>query len=228
MNKDKLMKRIQRYVDFITKITVRIIQFNSEKEITGHRSGFVYQSADEEAPMIITAGHGCPPSGCFVETRIRTNNGTCCYNAGEFNIFYTEGEIDFAYSLLPIDIIRNSLPPEFHLEIPVYRHSFGTPIHNEAYGFAVWNNYEFVKEANGFLLPQYCCYEVGMELVAEDDWQYLFKTMNPLNKDEYYEGASGAPITDPEGRICSILLGREGEYLHGQKLERIAARLKGF
>lgn len=229
MKEDKILKRIQQYVDFMTKFTVRIVSFKSETDITGHRSGFLYQAEDSQAPIVITAGHGCPPVGSFVETRILASNRPLCYNAGKFDVFYSEGQIDFAYSRLPIDVIKRDLPPDVRVDILAYRHSFGSPSKGEAYGFAVWNNYELVKTADGLLLPQYCCYEVGMELAAEDTWQHFFKTQKPLKKDEYYEGASGAPITDPEGRICSILLGRTEDegYLRGHKLDEVAKQLEG-
>lgn len=228
MKEDGVLRRIQQYVDFMTKFTVRIIAFKSESEISGHRSGFLYQRKENEAPLVITAGHGCPPAGSFVETRIPTNQRPLCYNAGKFEVFYTEGQIDFAYSKLPIDVIKKDLPPDVRIEALAYKHSFGSPSTGEAYGFAVWNNHELVETGDGLLLPQYCCYEVGMELAAEDTWQCFFKTQKALKEDEYYEGASGAPITDPEGRICSILLGRteDKKYLRGHKLDEVARQLK--
>ncbi len=227
MKKDRILRRIQQYVDFMTKFTVRIIAFKSEREINGHRSGFLYQRKENEVPLVITAGHGCPPAGSFVETRILRNKKPLCYNAGKFEVFHTEGQIDFAYSKLPIDIIKKDLPPDVRIEVLAYKHSFDSPSTREAYGFAVWNNYELVSTGDELLLPQYCCYEVGMELAGEDTWQYFFKTQKELKEDEYYDGASGAPICDPEGRICSILLGRtkDKRYLRGHKLMEVSRKL---
>ena len=211
----------------MTRFTVRIIAFKSETEIKGHRSGFLFQEKEDEAPLVITAGHGCPPAGSFVESRICVNHRPLCYNAGKFDVFYTDGQIDFAYSRLPIEVIKRDLPPDVCIENLAYKHSFGSPSSGEAYGFAVWNNYEMVDSGDGLLLPQYCCYEVGMELAGEDTWQYFFKTQKDLKEDEYYEGASGAPISDPEGRICSILLGstEDKKYLRGHKLGEVGRRL---
>ena len=235
MNKEEILRHIQQYVDFMTKFTVRIISFRSEREINGlrsgslcHRSGFLYQRKENEAPLVVTAGHECPPVGSFVETRISKNGRPLCYNAGKFEVFYSEGQIDFAYSKIPIDVIKKDLPPDVRIEFLAYKqHGFGSPSSGEAYGFAVWNNYELVDTGNELLLPQYCCYEVGMELSGEDTWQYFFKTQKELKEDEYYHGASGAPITDPEGKICSILLGRTADkkYLRGLKLNDVARQL---
>jgi hypothetical protein len=227
MNEEEIRRRIQQYVEFMTKFTVRIISFKGEREISGHRSGFLYQGKENETPFVVTAGHGCPPVGSFVETRILSNGRPLCYNAGRFEVFYTEGQIDFAYSKIPIDVIKKDLPPGVRIEVLAYKHAFGSASPGEAYGFAVWNNYELVNTGNELLLPQYCCYEVDMELSGEDTWQYFFRTRKELKEDEYYQGASGAPITDPEGKICSVLLGRteDKKYLRGHKLGEPARQL---
>lgn len=228
MEEELILSGIRQYIDFMTKFTVRIIAFRNSTEIKGHRSGFLYQRKEDGAPLVVTAGHRCPTAGSFVETRILKNHEPLCYNAGEFNVFYTEGQIDFAYSKLPINIIKRDIPNGVSIEYNAYVDTFGSPSRGEAYGFAVWNNYEKVSTINGLILPQYCCYEVGMELVEVEEWQYLFKTQGALKGDDYYTGASGAPITDPEGKICSILLGRtkDGKYLRGHKMDMVVSALK--
>ena len=202
--------------------SVRIITFDSSKNIIGQRSGFFYKPTDYEVPIIITAGHGCPETGSFVETRIAKDQKPSCYNAGNFNIFYSENSIDIAYSKLPIDIIRKDLPDNVKIDYLAYSHEFMEPVKSEAYGFAVWNNYELVMSGSDLLLPQYSCYEVGMEYDYSDDWQHFFKTQGDLKKDEYYRAASGSPISDLEGKIYSLLLGRtdDGKYLRGLNIKK--------
>ena len=228
MNEEETLRRIQQYVDFMAKFTVRIISFGSEGEINGFRSGFLYQRKENEAPLVVTAGHGCPSVGSFVETRIPIDGRPLCYNAGKFEVVYSPGQIDFAYSRIPIDVVKKDLPPDVQIEYLAYKHAFGSPSCGEAYGFAVRNSYELVDTGSELLLPQYSCYEVGMQLSGEDKWQYFFRTQKELREDEYYDRASGAPITDLEGKICSILLGRteDNKYLRGHKLDAVARQLE--
>ena len=133
MGKELILNGIQQYVDFMTKFTVRIIAFRNRTEVNGHRSGFLYQRKEDETPLVVTAGHGCPTVGSFVETRIIKNHRPLCYNAGKFSVFYTEGQIDFAYSKLPINIIKRDIPHDVSIEYNAYVGTFGFPSSGEAY-----------------------------------------------------------------------------------------------
>ena len=44
-----------------------------------------------------------------------------------------------------------------------------------------------------------------------------------MKDDEYYQGAGGSPIPDPEGAITSILIGRtdDRKYLKGFRLDNV-------
>lgn len=164
MSNKKIIQGVWSYLNFMTKFTVRIISFKDNGDI-GHRSGFLYQPDENDLPLIITAGHGCPKKGSFVETRILKDGRPLCYNAGEFKVFITEGAVDLAYSKIPVDIIRKDLSFDQSIEHKAYKDKFYVPSRGTAYGFAVLNNYEATEEN---ILPQYCCYEVGMELHSMD------------------------------------------------------------
>ena len=135
---------ILNFIGFLTKFTVRIDKAAPDGKMTGFCSGFLYQSDPKNPLMVITAGHQMPPKVAFIETRITRGDRTVCLNAGEFNVFYNHVDIDYAYSRLPLDIIRRDLDKEMKFDYTAYRHRFILARKREAYGFAVWNNYEIV------------------------------------------------------------------------------------
>lgn len=116
--------------------------------------------------------------------------------------------IDHAYRELPVELYKKDIAMYEGAEFISYQHHFVNAVKGEVYGFAVMNHYEFVRSGNGFLLPLYCCYEVGMELVDQDEHMNVFRLARSHQGDEYYRGGSGSPIADPEGQITSILIGR--------------------
>lgn len=218
---DSILENITRFIDHLTRFTIRIVKVGSNRAISSLSSGFLYQSDLGSPIVVITAGHNTPPKGVFIETRIVKDGQTLCVNAGKFTVFHNSDNIDYAYSRLPMDIIQRDLDKNIKVEYIAYRHKFMRAKKQEAYGFAVWNNYEFIKSGSSLLLPKYCCYEVGMELIEQDEHINYFKTAGPLKEDEYYQGASGSPIADPGGRVTSILIGRteDKKYLKGFRLD---------
>jgi hypothetical protein len=187
----------------------------------------LYQPDPKSSLVVVTAGHHLPTKGVFIETRITKGDKTLCLNAGEFKVFYNYDNIDYAYSRLPIEIIKRDLNKGTQVDYLAYRHQFIRAKKGEAFGFAVWNNYELVKSGDRLLLPRYCCFEIGMELVNQDEHINYFKTNDPLKGDEYYQGASGSPIADPEGAITSILIGctDDRSFLKGFRLDNVELRV---
>lgn len=218
---DLTLENIRNFIDHLTRFTVRIVKFGPNGEIIAMSSGFLYQPNAKSPLVVITAGHKTPTKGAFIETRITKDGQTLCLTAGKFTVFYNFDNIDYAYSFLPIDKIQSDLDKDIRVEYIAYRHEFIKAEKREAYGFAVWNNYEFVRSGNELLLPRYCCYEVGMKLAKQDEHINYFKTSRSLQADEYYEGASGSPIAAPEGAITSILIGRteDEKYRKGFRLD---------
>lgn len=221
---DKIEENIRKFIDHMTKVTVRISSWNEKGELAGRASGFLYQNSDEEIPIVLTAGHKLPKKGSFIDTRVIKDGKTFSINAGKFDIFYNHDDIDYAYSKLPVDIYKKELEQYKDVEFFSYRHEFVKAEKGEAYGFAVINDYgEFINNHNGYLLPSYCCFEVGLELVKQDEHINFFKLSREFQGDEYYQGASGSPIADPEGAITSILIGgcEETGLLRASRLDNI-------
>jgi hypothetical protein len=206
--KNKIEDNIRNFIDHMTKVTVRISTWNENGALTGRASGFFYQPESRKTPIIVSAGHKLPPLGSFIDTRVIRDDKTLSINAGKFNIFYNHDDIDYAFSELPVDIYKKELEIYKGVELIPYQHEFVKAVENEAYGFAVINDYgEFIIHHDGFILPSYCCYEVGLELVKQEEYINFFKPSRGFQGHEYYQGASGSPIADPEGAITSILVG---------------------
>lgn len=217
---------IRQFIGHFTQLTVRISLWNEDETLTGRSSGFLYQPPDSKNLYVITAGHGTPKKGAFIETRIQKNGTTLSLNGGSFKVFHTSGEIDYAYSKLPIEKY-SELDDLKDLDFIAYRYQFQPAIKNDAYGFAVLNNYEFIKSGDQLLLHTYSCFEVGLELEDQNETINYFKPYE-FKGDDYYVGASGAPIADPEGIITSILIGGDPEsgLLKAMRLDNISLEIE--
>lgn len=216
-------KALQRFIDLMLKVTFRICNWDKDGKLKSRSSGFLYRKSESSPILVITAGHGTPPEGSFIESTYTYKNQTAALNAGKFKVFYQQDGIDYAYSELPLELIKKSIKPSMSFEFNIYKNPFVNAVKDEAYGFAVRNNYEFVKMGNTLVLPTYLCYELFMELEKQDEHINYFKPSRPIQEHEYYKGASGSPISDPTGRICSILIGRTEplEFLRAFRLDNI-------
>jgi len=208
-----------RFVEHMRRITYRIIHTDKDGIINGFSSGFVFQH--DKVNYVITAGHGTKPFGCFIEKTLIPNKQALLINAGKFIVHINPCECDIAYSILPVVLIKKSLKNICNITLECYKHKFVRALKNEAYGFAVENNHEFRKDEEQLVLPRYVCYEVYLELEKQDEHFNYFRTSRELQSDEYYSGASGSPIADPEGKINSILIGgtKSQEFLRAFRLD---------
>jgi hypothetical protein len=216
-------KAVKNYVDLLLKVTFRICHWGKDGQLKSRSSGFLYQRTPESPIVVITAGHHTPPKGSFIETTQVYENQTLAVNTGEFKVFYNNNDIDYAYSILPLDLIKKSISKGMSFEFSIYKEPMIKAVNTELYGFAVQNNYEFVKYSDALVVPTYLCHELYMELVIQDDNINYFKTSRPIQDHEFYQGASGSPITDQYGRITSILIGGTDpiEFLKGFRLDNI-------
>lgn len=220
---EKEKKAAQKFVDLMLKVTFRICHWNENGELLSRSSGFLYKKTEASPTLVITAGHGTPPVGSFIETTHVYKDKTAAVNAGKFKVFYSNDKIDYAYSELPLELIAKSLTPDMKFEFTAYKEPFVKAIKDEAYGFAVRNNYEFVNTGGNLVAPIYLCYELYLELVHQDEHINYFRPARPVMEHEYYAGASGSPISDPSGKICSILIGgtEPREFLKAFRLDNI-------
>jgi len=211
------------FIDTMLKTTFRICHWNENGELNSRSSGFLYQKSENSPLLVITAGHDTLEKGSFIETKYVCDDNIACINTGEFNVFFKEGELDYAYSELPIENIKNFNKENITFDFQFYKGPFVNAVKNEAYGFAVLNNYEFIKSGENFIVPIYLCHEVYLELVDQDEHFNYFKPSREIQDHEYYRGASGSPIADPSGAICSILVGGTDpiEFLRAFRLDNI-------
>ncbi len=215
-------KAINNFIKLMLNVTFRICHLDENGDLKTRSSGFLYQKNVNSPILVITAGHDTIEEGSFIETSHILENGTIAINAGKFNIFYKENTIDYAYSELPMELINESLKG-IQLSLKVYRESFDKAVETKEYGFAVANNYEFVSSGEDIIMPRYLCQEISLKLVRQDEHFNYFKTVQPLQDDEYYRGASGSPVADSTGRICSILVSgtKPREFLKAFRLDNI-------
>ncbi|CDT27582.1 hypothetical protein BN1088_510002 [Sphingobacterium sp. PM2-P1-29] len=203
----KEFANVKNYIKHMAKFNIRIVKADESGNLIGLASGFIYHPDKDKPPIVITAGHSTPEKGCFIETNIIEDGKTICINAGEFKVFHTQEGVDYAYSYLNNEMKQNETHSKSNFAMISYLHEFVKADGNEEYGFAVLNNYEFVNNGDTLILPRYYCYEVGLKLVKQEEHLNYFKTMGQIKDHEYYKGASGSPVSDPEGKITGILVG---------------------
>jgi hypothetical protein len=187
-------------------------------------SGFIYNPHDTKDIYFITAGHEMKDITALIETNIKKDGKPLLLNTGNFKIFLKGKEIDYSFSKFPDGMLTQKEGGNENGEIIVYKNRFVKAIKDEAYGFAVSNNYmEFLERDNKLVLPIYECFEVYMDLVRQTKHINYFKPSRPIQSDEYYRGASGSPIADPSGAINSILIGRtpKNQWLRAFRLDNI-------
>jgi len=219
----KEQKAIDNFIKLLLKVTFRICHWEEDGTLKSRSSGFLYQKNPQSPILVITAGHDTPPKGSFIETSFVQDENMAALNAGEFKVFHSSDGIDYAYSILPLALIKKSLSEGMSFEFTVYKEPFVKAEIENIYGFAVKNNHEFVKNGDNYIIPTYLCSELYMTLVNQDEHTNYFKTSRPIQEDEYYRGASGSPIADSSGLISSILIGGTDpiEFLRGFRLDNI-------
>lgn len=216
-------KAVAKFIELFSKVTFRICHWDSDGVIQSRSSGFLYQKNQDSPLLVITAGHYTPQDGSFIETNYVKDNCVAAINTGKFTVFYNGNDIDYAYSILPIELITKSLTPDMSFDFVVYKEPFIKAENDEVYGFAVRNNYEFARMGDAIVAPTYLCSELYLELVKQDEHVNFFKPAGQIKEHEYYKGASGSPIADPSGKITSILIGGTDpiELLKGFRLDNV-------
>jgi hypothetical protein len=112
----KERKAAQRFIDLMLKVTFRICHWNQDGALTSRSSGFLYKRSEDSAILVITAGHGTPLEGSFIETTHVYKDKTAAINAGKFNVFYQQDNIDYAYSELPLELIQKGILSDMSFE----------------------------------------------------------------------------------------------------------------
>jgi|GEM_PF-1217769 len=219
--KNKIDKHVAAFKALMNKITIRIFSYDETGKMINRSSGFLYQPTPQTVPLVITAGHHLPEQGGFIETNIIENGQVLQIVCGKFHVFYNHDDIDYAFSQLPVKAYLEILKIYEDIDLICYRHEFVNAMKGEAYGFSVLNNYEAARSSDQVVLHLYECAEVGLELIEQTEHLNYFKPVQ-FQGDEFYKGASGSPIADPEGIICAILIGgTEDGLLRAARLDNI-------
>lgn len=120
--------------------------------------------------------------------------------------------IDLAWASIDPADVRDALAAHPTLagqkaELPVYRGSLdGTPKEQAVYGYASWNRVDIHQPAA--LRATDASWETHMRFCGTrpSDGLYELALASARQPEDYYRGASGAPIADETGQIVSLVL----------------------
>jgi hypothetical protein len=224
----------QAFLDHMIALTVRVVQNAATFEKNGSiGSGVLLQRP--AGIVLLTAGHNFDRPGAWtLECTVHVSGKTVTLPIPApqrlLDIDLATGEtrrLDVAWSWLDLEGYRRTLR-ELGLrqkaQFTLYRGPIdGEPVADSPYGFASYSRVRL--DANLSQLDVAPAFEIEMEYRGMDEHGlHEFALARPHQGDDYYCGASGAPIADETGRIVSILVsGLQAEnVLFGFPLSRIA------
>lgn len=229
---------MQAFVEHMLKYTIRLVRAEPNKFPVGIASGFMIPV--EDRIRIFSAGHAISAKpGWAVETVRVSDWETLMLRVANVNALAKIGpkgptnSLDLAWAdLFPKKLEEQlaSAPkkPLSPLELAVYEGPLDlVPDPDVPYGFAAWNDAAGHEETAILRRKNRC--ELNMRYVGRDAKNGLYCFEPPtFQGDEYYEGASGAPIAGPYPyEIVSMLVGGNPErtLLWGVPLADHAAKL---
>lgn len=119
--------------------------------------------------------------------------------------------VDLAHSVMSLAALDAATPEGFSLEFPISERGIAAPDRGSEYLFAAWT----LDEPDGNLRVDLrtAIWECRMTFAGldEDAGRHVFALSSKHQGDEVYEGASGAPIVDPNGTVVSLLIGGDKE-----------------
>lgn len=208
----------QRFVKHMLAYTVRLVR-NAASFPTdaGIASGFLLEREDHF--LLLTAGHIFDRPGSWtLETNVSDSHTTLHVAVRDVQLIagvnFNTGHvhrIDVAWARIAQSDVCAGLAANPKLsgrrvELPIYRGPLDSlPNRESYYGFAAWNRVEFHEDVSTLVSEP--SFEIGLCFLGENSQGlYEFELARPHQGREYYEGASGAPIADEEGRIVGLLL----------------------
>lgn len=211
---------IRAFIEHMLKYTVRIIR-NALilPDNFGLASGILVEYNNDL--VLLTAGHNFENPGIWtLETNIVVAGKTLHLPLRDVQLLTqinigrgTVQKIDLAWALISrvdCEAALDSLPKtqEQRIEFPLYCGPLDErPKRRSLYGFAAWNQVELHQDVSW--LVSEASYEIGMTYrgTCNDDSLYVFELARSHRGQDYYQGASGAPIADEEGRIIALVSG---------------------
>lgn len=212
---------IQKYIDHMHGLTQSLVRMNPatrkpvllEDANGGDLIGSGLVVLRDGKRVLLSAGHVFG-SGCWaLETRVifKREREVLLYSLGATKASPNGdlGWVTLDVEKMEKDFLSDARTKGKTLEVPFYKPSLKVrPKKDEAYGFAASNNVTLVLRLDNPDLWRDGSYEVGMRYDGrESDGRYRFKLGAKHKGHKYYEGASGAPISDPTGRIVSLVSG---------------------
>lgn len=245
-SKKEIEQGAQNFVECMLMTTMRLVQVESEDSYEPVRpaSGFLFMR--DEKCYLITAGHVFDSGKWVLETR-ETKDHKCLQikipSPTRLLSLETDGcedpkLLDIAWAEIDSFEIADSDQERSFTDssvLPIYLGPLEEePTFNEAYGFASWSRTEYHKAIDKLIRE--AAYEVGMEydgmktlsLSGEsyyDQEVHRFSLNDEHQGHSYYEGASGSPIANAEGKIVSVLIGgsEENDVLYGFPIQKICS-----
>jgi hypothetical protein len=227
--------------DHLLSFTCKLVRLSRDKRITGLASGFIVKRGENWC--LLSAGHALKRGKWFLETEVvlpdthrtvvlpvkdiitwtTTRLLVDSDNAEERKIDFAIGRID--YRSLRTQAQQDPVLAHTTFEFQCYQGPLDSEpiLETEPYAFASWSRGLLI---NGpwVVLERSSAEELGMIFVglSEDGAYYCFKPCKHKGH-KYYKGASGSPITDPEGKIVSMLLAghKRKNTLYGLPLARL-------
>jgi hypothetical protein len=218
----KALENIRALHEHLLRFTCRLILLDEQRHPTNTpASGFLVNQSNKL--VLLSAGHVLKLGNWFLETDVYLKKSretvlipiTDINTLASFTIDFTKiKDIDFAFAILPIDKLKKEAKKCLKLkDQKIDFISYAGPLNNtpilntEFYSYSSWNK---VKDDSTF--EREATYEFGMLYIGntEDDMLYKFSLARKHQGHTYYNGASGSPIVDPEGKIVSMVIG--GDY----------------
>lgn len=213
----------QQFVEHMLRYTSRLVSnITNFPEGSGVASGILV--ATDGDPLLLTAGHifdGDVP--WTLETSLSAAGLTLHLGLRDLQFLMhldfdvgVAREIDLAWATISRKEVKEALEshPAFahaSCELPLYQGPLtDTPTKDALYGYAAWNRVELHEEARTLLRE--ASFEIEMCFTRTNEaGLYEFSLARTHRGHDYYQGASGAPIADEEGRIVALVVG--GDYV---------------
>lgn len=237
-SEEEINEGVQQFVDHMLLTTMRLVRVQDEDSLSPVEvaSGFLLER--DEWYYLVTAGHVFEDEKWVLETRDTKDHQVLQLRIPapillvSLTLRRSESprRLDVAWSrmdsLRALDNAEERSLDDSSV-LPIYRGPLNEkPIREEAYGFASWSQVEYHKSLGK--LRREAVYETGMQYdgtqrvslsgeVKDTQEVHRFKLDGGHKGHEYYRGASGSPIADPEGKIVSVLVGgsEEDDILYG-------------
>jgi hypothetical protein len=223
----------QQFFDRMLATTVRLVR-DAEKFPSnfGGASGFLVPRGEDF--ILITAGHIFYNLGRWtLETNATISKGTLHLPLRDVQLLVqldlrrgSVEKIDLAWAKITREDAKAAIADAdgpLELEFPVYSGPLDRePERDVPYGFATVTHAVFDKNLEQ--LERSECYELYLDVAEFEKTTGLvtFGLARPHQGHDYYRGASGSPIADPEGHIVAVLLGGcpKRNVLFGMSLSR--------